>query len=188
MKRHYHYSQVLAWTAVLGVVAPARIAVAVEPASDSIDNHHAVIQDAELAKSGVLRGRVFNAQGVAISGVDVAVLADDGSTVLSRTTEQGEFAVGGLKGGVYQVVAGQGCQVIRAWTEGTAPPAAEQQIMIVSDPSVVVGQYEPGTFGYFLQEAKYTLGNPLVVGGIIAAAVAIPVAIHNADDDESTGS
>jgi hypothetical protein len=119
----------------------------------------------------------------------VAVLTIDGKAARSRTTNGGEFAVGGLKGGVYQVIAGQGSQVVRAWSEGTAPPTAQRQILVVSDPRVAVGQWEPGTFGYFLQEARYTLGNPLVMGGIIAAAVAIPVAIHNAnDDDEANGS
>lgn len=188
MKRLHPWSQWALWTAVLGVLTPAHAGIAVEPQATIPPTSPAVIQDTALTKAGVLRGHVFNAQGTALRGVDVAVLATDGRAVRSRTKEDGEFAVGGLKGGVYQVVAGQGSQVIRAWSEGTAPPQAEEQIMIVSDPRVMAGQWEPGTLGYFLQEARYTLSNPLVVGGIIAAAVAIPVAIHNADDDEASGS
>lgn len=185
MKRMHPCSQLLVWTAVIGVLMPATSAVAAEPQATAPD----IIQDAELARSGVLRGRVYNAQGAALDGVDVTVLSTDSKAVLSRTNDRGEFFVGGLKGGVYQVVAGQGSQVIRAWSEGTAPPTAQQQILVVSDPRVAVGQWEPGTLGYFMQEARYTLSNPLVVGGIIAAAVAIPVAIHNAnDDDNGTGS
>ena len=33
---------------------------------------------------------------------------------------------------------------------------------------------------------RNALANPLVVGGIAAAAIAIPVAIHNADDDPAS--
>jgi hypothetical protein len=187
MKKTNSCSRLLAWTAMLGMVLPVSAAGA-EPTRD-YPNQRPAIKDAALGKSGILRGSVYNAQGVPLPGVDVAVLTIDGKAVQSRTTEKGEFAVGGLKGGVYQVMAGQGSQVIRAWSEGTAPPTAQRQVLVISDPRVAVGQYEPGTFGYFLQEAKYTLSNPLVMGGIIAAAVAIPVAIHNAnDDDEGTGS
>lgn len=187
MKKLHPCSRLLVWSAVLGVVLPVSAASA-DPTADAASERTA-IKDAALAKSGILRGRVYNAQGVPLPGVDVAVLTIGGKAVQSRTTDKGEFAVGGLKGGVYQVVAGQGSQIVRAWSEGTAPPTAQREILVVSDPRVAVGQWEPGTFGYFLQEAKYTLSNPLVVGGIIAAAVAIPVAIHNAnDDDQPSGS
>lgn len=187
MKQLHPLSRVLVWTAVLGVVSPLS-ATGAEPGRDA-RHERTAIKDTVLGKSGVLRGRVYNAQGAPLPGVGVAVLTIDGKAVQSRTTDTGEFAVGGLKGGVYQVVAGHGSQVIRAWSDGTAPPSALRQVLVVSDPRVVAGQHEPGTFGYFLQEARYTLSNPLVMGGIIAAAVAIPVAIHNAnDDDEGSGS
>jgi hypothetical protein len=48
---------------------------------------------------------------------------------------------------------------------------------------VVRGQWGPPPGNEFLQRAKVWATNPFVVGGIIAAAVAIPVAIHNADND-----
>jgi hypothetical protein len=185
MIRRNPWARLLTWTAMLGVLMPVpatncaepRLAGGAQPARETI-------VDATLTQSGSLRGVVYSAQGTPLEGVDVLVMTIDGQGVRSRTTAGGEFAVDGLKGGVYQVVAGHGSQVVRAWAEGTAPPAAERQVLIVSDPNVALGQWEPGTFGYFLQEAKYTLSNPLVVGGIIAAAVAIPVAIHNADDDD----
>lgn len=188
MKKLYPCTRLLVWTAVIGIVVPASPARCEDRAADAAQARTA-IRDTALGKSGVLRGKVFNAQGMPLSGVDVAVLTTDGKAIRSRSTAEGEFAIGGLKGGVYQVVAGHGSEVVRAWSEGTAPPTAEQQVLVVSDPRVAVGQWEPGTFGYFLQETKYMLSNPFVMGGIIAAAVAIPVAIHNAnDDDESTGS
>jgi hypothetical protein len=182
-------TRLLVWTAMAGVLMPASAMTAAEPARAlrGHGRHHAVL-DAALAKSGTLTGKVYNAQGTEMAGVDVFVVAARGETTRVRTNEQGEFAAPGLKGGVYHLTAGHGSQLVRAWTEGTAPPAAERQIFIVSDPRVALGQYEPGTLGHFMQEAKYTLSNPLIVGGIIAAAVAIPVAIHNSDDDGPTGS
>ena len=98
--------------------------------------------DAALAKSGTLSGRVYNAQGTPLAGVDVFVVASRGEATRVRTNERGEFAADGLKGGVYHLTAGHGSQSVRAWTEGTAPPAAERQILIVSDPRVALGQYE----------------------------------------------
>lgn len=178
-------TQLLVWTAMVGVLTPATAATSAEPVGDVAARSRALaVQDAVLSKSGALHGRVYNAQGKPQSGLDVLVVASRGEAVRSRTNERGEFAVGGLKGGVYTIAAGHGVRTVRAWADGTAPRAAERQVMIVSDPRVVLGQYEPGTLGHFFQEAKYTLSNPLIVGGIIAAAVAIPVAIHNSGDDD----
>jgi hypothetical protein len=190
MTKNLHLrARFLVWTAMAGVLMPASAVTAAEPARTTRERQrHAAVLDAALSQSGTLSGKVYNAQGKPLPGVDVVVVAPRGEAVRLLTNEQGEFAAGGLKGGVYHLTAGHGSQLVRAWTEGTAPPAAERQIFIVSDTRVALGQYEPGTLGHFMQEAKYTLSNPLIVGGIIAAAVAIPVAIHNSDDDGPTGS
>jgi hypothetical protein len=179
-------SQLLVWTAMLGVLAPTSVVGAAEPGRVvAARKRGPAVVDAVLTDAHGLQGRVYNAQGKPLTGIDVFVVAPNGEHVRTRTNELGDFEVNGLKGGVYQLAAGHGSQMVRAWTEGTAPPAAEKQVLLVSDPRVLAAQYEPGTFGHFLEEGKLMLSNPLVVGGIIAAAVAIPVAIHNADDDDA---
>jgi hypothetical protein len=45
-----------------------------------------------------------------------------------------------LRGGTYDVVAGQNKGVYRFWAPNTAPPAAKSQVLLVSQPSVVRGQ------------------------------------------------
>jgi hypothetical protein len=45
-----------------------------------------------------------------------------------------------LRGGTYDVVAGQSKGVYRFWAPNTAPPAAKSQVLLVSQPSVVRGQ------------------------------------------------
>jgi hypothetical protein len=185
-KKLHLRTQVLVWTAMVGVLTPATVATSAEPGhTAAAHGPRPTVLDVVLSDSGALRGKVYNAQGQPLNHVEVLVVASRGEAVRSRTNEQGEFALDGLRGGVYHVAAGHGMQTVRAWSNGTAPPAAERQVLIVSDPRVVLGQYEPGTLGHFFQEAKYTLSNPLIVAGIIAAAVAIPVAIHNSGNDDA---
>jgi hypothetical protein len=47
---------------------------------------------------------------------------------------------------------------------------------------------EPGTLGRGYESLRHWLADPLVIGVIVAAAVAIPVAVHNARIDRDSGS
>jgi len=92
----------------------------------------------------------------------------------TQSNDSGEFAFARVSGGVCQLAAGASTIVCRAWTSEAAPPVASDQVTIVASPHVVRGQ-----------QPLSVLSNPLFVGLIIAAAIAIPVAIHNAQDDAS---
>ena len=67
--------------------------------------------------------------------------------------------------------------------------------MIVEGQQTILGQYcgspvvgcgSPVSAG--MAGCKELLSNPLVIGGLIAAAIAIPIAVHNADDDDDPAS
>jgi hypothetical protein len=161
----------LVWLAVLGMVVPI-------PALQAADRPAAPVamsRDVALSADGMLRGQVLSPQGLGVPGVHVAVSSaarDLGSTV---TNAEGRFEIAGLKGGVLTLAAGQSRTTVRAWTPKAAPPASQSEVLLVAGQSQTLGQ----SWGGF----KSVITNPWVIAGIVAAAVAIPVAIHNSNDD-----
>jgi hypothetical protein len=125
------------------------------------------------------------------------ILLSNGRSVASTTTnDRGEFEFAGVKGGAYSVHTGEQTQTCRVWTSAAAPPSATRGLMIVQGDQAVLGQNRGpfigcgtpvycgtpvGGAGLGMREA---LRNPLVIGGIVAAAIAIPVAVHNSNDDD----
>jgi hypothetical protein len=128
--------------------------------------------DIALRDGGVLIGQVVDAQGAAMASVPVSLRSQDRELAVAKTGKEGYFAFKGLRGGVYQLTSAQGHGVYRVWAPGTEPPAAQQGALLVNSDQVVRGQSDAGGFRTFIT-------NPLVIAGIVAAAVAIPVAIHN---------
>jgi hypothetical protein len=55
----------------------------------------------------------------------------------------GRFEAELSRGGVYAVSVDRGYAVIRAWTTGSAPPAANREILIVCAPERMRGQTPP---------------------------------------------
>lgn len=151
--------------AALGVLIPS-------PLLAGSPTRTPVILDVALRDGGVLVGQVVNEQGAAEVGVPVSIRSQDRELAIARTGKEGYFAFKGLRGGVYQLVADRGHGVYRVWSPGTAPPAAQEGALLVNSDQVVRGQAAGPGFRTFIT-------NPLVIAGIVAAAVAIPVAIHN---------
>jgi hypothetical protein len=146
-----------------------------------------MVSDVALAEGGVLSGQVVDAQGVSLAQAPVAVFADGREVVRLASNADGMFAVSGLKGGVYEVATPGHHGVYRLWTARTAPPAAGQGIMLVSGSDVVRGQYgygppppaEPGPFG---KAVGWMSQHPFITAGIVATAVAVPIAVSEVDD------
>jgi hypothetical protein len=165
------------------------------------------VADVALGMDGLLTGQAINVQGKPLAAETVVI--SDGRQRLSTTTDaKGQFKFSGLRGGPYTIYTSQQSYSCRAWKEGAAPPSATRGLLIVHGNETVLGQNRwergmgrrtnyaervycgdeigcgtPVTGGAFAG-VREALQNPLVVGGIVAAAVAIPVAIHNADDDD----
>jgi hypothetical protein len=187
------------WIATLVIIASPVSAVAEEPTALPAVEPTAMtpappdsafrIADVELAADGTLHGQAVNAQGHALPGKYVSL--DDGRrTTMTSTDAGGNFQFSGLQGGAYRVqVAGQ-TQFVRAWKHGTAPPSANTALMVVEGNQTILGQY-CGTpvgcstpVGGGCVRLREALRNPVVMGGIVAAAIAIPVAIHNSNNDD----
>ena len=102
-----------------------------------------------------------------------------------QTDGEGVFAVSKLRGGVHEIATADNLQVCRLWAAGTAPPGAAKSIDVVSPGEVVRGQYGPPPGNRFIKKAKVWATNPFIVGGVVAAAIAIPVALSDDDGPHS---
>ena len=136
------------------------------------------ISDVALADDGGLVGTVVTSAGVPAVGKGVVLLKDGRPLATTTTDKSGQFRVAGLRGGVYQIQSGSGTVSCRLWAADTAPPAAEPAALVVADAGAVRGQ-----------RPLWDLANdPLIIGAIVVAAIAIPVAIHNARNNNGSSS
>ncbi len=145
--------------------------------------------DVVLDGAGTLTGKVIDSGGTAETGVPVVVVQQGHVVGRTVTDSQGNFAMCGLGGGCYEIVAGQTVALARLWTNGTAPPAATTSALVVADSTVIRGQgcgqgCGPGC-GHGCGKLKCLLHNPWVLAAGIGAAIAIPIAAH---DDDNSGS
>jgi len=170
MKRSLQY--VAAALATLGMAAP-QVALAANPPA-AARPAAAKVADVALHQGTLLAGQLVDAQGIPVANAKVAVSQGNWTVAETKTTKDGVFAVRNLKGGVYTVNAAGTQAVYRVWTAETAPPSAKPAVLLVH------GDAARGQFGGGLLSA---LGNPWVLGGIVAAAIAIPIALD--DDDNS---
>jgi hypothetical protein len=117
----------------------------------------------------------MNVRGVRLAG-EVVVLRQSG---LERgrtiTDARGRFWFGGLRGGIYRVVAGGRSLLVRAWAAETAPPAAGKVALLVVGPEVVRGQ---------MPLEEFFASDAVVIAGMVAAMIAIPIAVHNSGRDK----
>jgi hypothetical protein len=148
---------------------------------DHLRTDATTIRDVELKPGGLLVGRLLDASGRPVAKAPVSVLAGERCIARTDTDKSGVFAVIGLRGGVHQVRAANTGGVYRLWAADTAPPQAPTSVELVSDETVIRGQWGPPPGNGLLKQAKVMATNPFIIGGVIAAAVAIPLALS--DDD-----
>lgn len=159
--------------ACLGILVPAS---ALEPATAAIDSRQTPpVVDVMLDDGGALQGQVVDVQGKPLAQSVLSIRQADREVATAVSDPSGRFRVAGLRGGMYQIVAGEATHVYRLWAPRTAPPSAQPGAFVVVGGQQVLGQSHHG------QRLLKLLHNPWVIAGIVAAAIAIPVAIHNAD-------
>jgi hypothetical protein len=135
------------------------------------------VGDVRLGADGTLRGKLVDLSARPLADQTV-VLYQAGRTVAqTKTDARGEFAFQKLGSGVYSVAVGEAAVTCRFWAAKAAPPAAAEQLVMAANTTVVRGQQPIGN----------VLSNPLVLGLIIAAAIAIPVAARG-DKEKPDGS
>ena len=160
------FKGLLVSVAAIGFCLPESLVAAAE-------SRGPVATDVALREGGILVGQVLNSEGTGLAGIQVSVLRGGKDSVTTTTGADGRFVVKGLPGGVYQIAAAEGHGVYRLWAANTAPPAATEEAVLVAGTPVVRGQ--GGNAGGM----KMLLANPIVIAGVVATAVAVPVAVHN---------
>lgn len=135
-----------------------------------------LIRDVALQPGGVLNGQVLDEQAVAQGHSKLAVVYQGKPLTVTETDQEGRFMLTGLEPGIYELHLAEGGGAYRVWAPRTAPPAAEQSVLLVQDSRVVRGMHHGnghGGFGW--------LANPWVLAGIVALAIGLPLALSNND-------
>jgi hypothetical protein len=154
--------------AMVGMVLPTW-SFATETVTQPIRPAISVI-DVALGEDGSLRGQVLDLQGVPAADTTVAVVHQGEVVATMQTDSQGRYSVAGLNTGLYQVVTEDGITVCRVWTAKTAPPSAQPEALVIDGNHMMRAGMHGRPWGSFLS-------NPWVLGGIVAAAIAIPLAL-----------
>lgn len=142
--------------------------------------------DVALRPEGMLVGQVVSASGAPLSQSEVKLRMHDGREAVAKTNDQGGFAFRGVRG-VVTLHSDKTAAVVRTWAPGTAPPNATPALLMVEGDEVARGQHYAGAGTQaVVDRSKRLMANPLFVAGVIATAVAIPVAIANDDDDPAS--
>ena len=132
--------------------------------------------DVALDARGGLRGQLVNAAGEPLAGRTVTAVRGQQALGRSVTDARGRFVFEQLTGGVYRVATPEAVAVCRCWAVNTAPPAARGQMLLVAHQDVQRGQ----------QDFHTAVTNPLLIGALLAAAIAIPIAVATKDDEPSS--
>ena len=143
------------------------------------DKGRPLIHDVALDANRSLHGEVRDVDGKVQPNTDVSLWLGAVMVQRARTDRFGHFVFRGLRGGAYQIRTAATSFTCRAWTAATAPPRAQTTILLLSNTGSVRGQ-QP------LNEAFAF--NPFLMGALIAAAIAIPIVLHNSDQDLPEGS
>jgi hypothetical protein len=165
MKRSIRYLPV--WLAMIGMCLPQTL-LAAEPVKP-------VVNDVKLWGGGTLLGQLVDAQGQPVPDTVVTLRDNAGNAVPTKTDTRGYFAFQGLKSGAYVLSGAEAQGTYRAWTESVAPPSAQPGVLMVAGNETLRAQMPLGSF---------IARHPILIAGVIAAAIAIPIAVHNANDDD----
>lgn len=187
----------LAAVACLGMLTPAAVLHAEQPQTK--------IKDVALSAGGMLVGKVVDAAGKPVADAHLKILADERVLVNTHAAADGSFRIQSLRGGVYDLNANGNSNFMRLWANQTAPPSSSDVATLHIDGEVIRGQSctngsctSPGgcdcdecvggAFGAFGGAPMAFLMNPIVIGAIVAAAVAIPLALDDEGDDNPDAS
>jgi hypothetical protein len=107
--------------------------------STSQDTKHFRVTDVTLQKGDVLQGQLVDSQGLARPGSRVWVYQQDQLIASATSDTNGRFTINHLNGGVYMVQTQTSGRIYRIWAPGTAPPAAQNRVVLETG-AIVRGQ------------------------------------------------
>lgn len=136
---------------------------------------NAPVVDVALQADGLLTGQVLDGRGRPLAEATVTAQRAGKTIAQTQTDPRGLFRFTRLHSGQYRLLVANRAFACRAWGAGTAPPSAQPAILLlVADPRELLGQDGP---------VASWMTNPWVITGIVAVAVAVPVAIYADQQD-----
>jgi len=153
---------------------PVREVAAVPPAPGASGG----IIDVRLDQRGAVCGRLLDVAGRPLADRPVVLQPTEGESRAAQSDAAGDFVLPRISAGVHRLTAAGQTVNCRVWTHAAAPPSATDQLTVVAGDSIVRGQ----------QPFSCIFTNPLFIGLVIAAAIAIPIAVHNSQNDRPPGS
>ncbi len=166
-------------TLLRGVMLSFAAVAILAPQADAADAAAANrIADIMLHDGGTMIGVLVDANGRPVAQENVVLKQGNRVAAITQSNKLGQFAVRGLRGGVYQVEAGKHRSLVRVWTAQTAPPAASQAGQFVTRDDIVRGQieWEGGGVGWVEGTA---------VGLGITGTVLSVIALDKANDNDN---
>ncbi|MDA1055454.1 MAG: carboxypeptidase-like regulatory domain-containing protein [Planctomycetota bacterium] len=133
------------------------------------------ISDVELRSGGMLAGQVVDSAGQPLAGQTIVVQQSNREPVGTRSDHEGRFRLSGLDAGLCRIECGENAIACRCWSPNTAPPVAAKELLMSVGGPVERGQRPIGDL----------LCGPVLIGLIIAAAIVIPIAVHNSKKSAS---
>ncbi len=119
--------------------------------------------DIALKVDGKLRGQILDHQGRPSAFTKIVIVQRQQAVGHAKTDITGQFVLRGLKPGVYQIHSEVGSKSVRLWAPQTAPPAAQQAVLLVGDANTVRGQIDMQTYGPAIRGA--------IAGGLLTGLV-----------------
>ncbi len=134
----------------------------------SLQNKSLLVHDVQLTADGKLNGQLVDAQGLPLAGETVTLR--DGEVVLGQTKSdaKGRFAVDAGRGGTYLLAARGADTPLRVWSDGTAPSAATNGILVVAVEETIRGRHRGGSL-LTTPEARalFTIPALIAVGAVV---------------------
>ena len=166
----------VAWLAVAGWLFPTTGAFPDDGLTRSAVQP--VIHDIRLDLQDTLRGRLIDLEGRPVIEETLESIREGQTITRAVSGQDGQFQFPQVAGGVYQIRFGNSMVVCRVWTDAAAPPVAKSQLIVLASPALVRGQ----------QPVSEIFRNPLFIGLLVAAAIAIPVVVHQSRGDKPPSS
>ena len=126
MKRTRTWKTGICWLACCGMILPApalQMSIAQEIAPPPAAAAAATgMVDVELRPGGVLLGQAIGANGMPLPSTAVSLQQANRPAVAATTDQAGYFVVRDLRGGVYEITAGEAHGLFRVWCRAPLRP------------------------------------------------------------------
>ena len=129
------------------------------------------VRDVVSTENGAFTAQVMSSSsGSPLVSESVSLSRDNEVIAAARSSNDGTVSFAGLDTGLYELQVGGSIQYVRLWHPKKAPPSAIHQLLLVKDRDVQRAQQD---FCCCLLGQE-----PIMIGVLIAAGIAIPLAVH----------